>query len=60
MEEITIYKFQLKEIIEAFRMTDMIHKTSKKETCYDRTVSRAKKYAENALEGKKSDLVKYN
>jgi len=59
MEEITIYKFQLEDIIEALRMTSNIHDCQKGETCFDRSVRIAKKYAENALEGKKDERVKY-
>lgn len=59
MEEIVIYKFQLEEIIEALRMTSNLHDSQKGETCFDRTVRLAKKYAENALDGKKDERVKY-
>lgn len=59
MEEIVIYKFQLEEIIEALRMTSNLHDSQKGETCFDRTIRQAKKYAENALEGKKDERVKY-
>lgn len=60
MEEVTIYKYQLKEIQDALRLTSNIHNCSKKETCHDRVVTRAKKYAENALEGKIDNRVDYN
>lgn len=59
MEEIVIYKFQLEAIIEALRITSNIHNSSKGITCHDRQVRQAKKYAENALEGKKDERVKY-
>ena len=59
MKEVVIYEHQLKEIIDALRLTSRINKCSKKETCFDRTVMRAKKYAENALEGKIDDRVNY-
>ena len=50
MEEITIYKFQLEVIKEALRITANIHGSrKKKETCHDRMVVQAEKYAENAL-----------
>lgn len=59
MEEITIYRFQLEEIKEALRMTSNLHNCEKGETCFDRTVRQAKKFAENALDGKKDEKVKY-
>jgi len=45
MEEITIYKFQLKTIIEALRITSQIHNSSKGITCHDRQVRQAYEYA---------------
>jgi len=63
MEEIIIYKFQLEAIKEALRITANIHdsRNSKKEgqTCHDRMVRQAEKYAENALEGKIDVQVSY-
>tara|TARA_R110002051_G_scaffold120317_2_gene193536 strand:- start:3107 stop:3289 length:183 start_codon:yes stop_codon:yes gene_type:complete len=59
MEEVTIYKFQLIAMIEALRVTSNIHDCHEKKTCHDRMVTRAKKYGENAIEGKKDELVKY-
>jgi hypothetical protein len=59
MEEITIYKFQLKTIIEALRITSRIHNSSKGETCHDRQVRQAYEYAKNALENKKDVKVRY-
>ena len=59
MEEITIYKFQLEEIIDALRMTSNAHKSYEGLTCFDRTVRRAKQYAENALKGEKDTEVVY-
>ncbi|WP_299526011.1 hypothetical protein [uncultured Lutibacter sp.] len=59
MEEITIYKFQLEVISEALRLTSNIHNSKKGETCFDRQVRQAKKYTENALEGKKDLRVDY-
>ncbi len=59
MEEITIYKYQLEEIIEAFRLTNNIYHTRDKKTCYDRIVTRAEQYAQNAIEGKKDRKVGY-
>lgn len=60
MEEITIYKFQLETIIEALRLTANIHDSQKKTTCHDRTVMKAKKMAENALNGKKDEFVPHS
>ena len=63
MEEITIYKFQLVAIKEALRVTANIHdsrnKKKKDETCHDRMVRQAEKYAENALKGEKDTRVQY-
>ena len=60
MEEITIYKFQLEAIKEALRVTANIHNSRKTlETCYDRMVVQAEKYAENALKGEKDKVVRY-
>lgn len=60
MEEITIYKFQLEAIKEALRVTANIHNSRKKlETCHDRMVVEAEKYAENALNGEKDKVVRY-
>ena len=60
MEEITIYKFQLEAIKEALRVTANIHSSRKAmETCHDRMVVQAEKYAENALKGEKDKVVRY-
>lgn len=63
MEEITIYKFQLEAIKDALRVTANIHdsrnKLKKGETCHDRMVREAEKYAENALKGEKDIQVPY-
>lgn len=59
MEEITIYQFQLETIIEALRLTSNYNESSKGETCYDRQVRQAYKYAQNALAGKKDERVPY-
>jgi len=59
MREITIYQFQLEEIIDALRMTSNLHDSSLGKTCFDRTVRQAKQYAENALNGNKDTKVKY-
>ena len=59
MEEITIYKFQLEQIIEALRLTNNLHGCSKGETCFDRQVRQAYEYAKNALNGDKHILINY-
>ena len=60
MEEITIYKFQLEAIKKALRVTANIHNSRKTlETCHDRMVVQAEKYAENALKGEKDKVVRY-
>lgn len=63
MKEVTIYKFQLEAIKEALRVTANIHgsrdKNKKRQTCHDRMVRQAEKYAENALKGEKDIRVQY-
>jgi hypothetical protein len=59
MEEITIYKFQLENIIEALRITSNIHNCSKLETSHDRQVRSSLQYAKNALNGDKDIEVNY-
>lgn len=59
MDEITIYKFQLENIIEALRITSNIHNCSKLETSHDRQVRSALQYAKNALNGHKDIEVNY-
>lgn len=59
MEEITIYKFQLETIIDALRITSIIHDSSKGATCHDRQVRQALQYAKNALKGEKDTEVIY-
>lgn len=59
MEEITIYKFQLEAIQNALRLSANINNCRKKETCFDRIVTQAEKYADNALEDKKDEQVPY-
>ena len=51
MEKVTIYKFQLKTILEALRITSNIHNCSEGKTCFDRQVRQAYEYSKNALEG---------
>jgi len=59
MEEITIYKFQLENIIDALRLTSRIHNSKSGETCFDRQVRDAHQYAKNALDGKKDIEVRF-
>jgi hypothetical protein len=59
MDEVTIYKFQLENIIEALRITSNIHNCSKLETSHDRQVRSALQYAKNALNGYKDIEVNY-
>ena len=59
MEEITIYKFQLEQILEALRITSNIHNCSNGITCHDRQVRQAYRYAQNALDGKKDTIENY-
>lgn len=59
MRKIEIYEFQLEVIQEALRIASSIHSSQSKETCFDRQVCQAKKYAENALEGKIDERVSY-
>lgn len=59
MEEITIYKFQLKRILEALRITSNVNNSQEGETCYDRQVRQAYEYAKNALNGEKDITVNY-
>jgi len=59
MEEVTIYKFQLKAIENALRITANTHDSRKGKTCFDRQVRQAEQFAKNALEGNKDKEVKY-
>lgn len=59
MEEIVIYKYQLEKILEALRITSNIHNSTKGETCHDRQVRQAYKFAENALKGEPKMQVNY-
>ena len=59
MEEITIYKFQLENIIDALRITSNIHDSGKLETSHDRQVRSALQYSINALSGNKDVEVNY-
>lgn len=53
MKELTIYEYQLKQIIEALRLTSMLHNCSTRKTSFDRQVTQAKEMAENCLNGEK-------
>lgn len=57
--KIEIYEFQLKAIHDALRLTANLYESRKGETCFDRQVRQAEKYAKNALEGKIDERVKY-
>lgn len=59
MEEIIIYKFQLEAIKEALRVVANTYDCRLQETCMDRMVTQAEKYAENALNGGKDIIVRY-
>ena len=59
MEEIIIYKFQLEVIKEALRITSNIHHSNLGTSCHDRQVRQALKYAKNALDNNKDEIVKY-
>lgn len=58
-KKVEIYEWQLKKIQDALRMASNIHNSSKKITCFDRNITQAKKFAENALEGKIDERVEY-
>jgi hypothetical protein len=59
MEEIIIYKFQLKAIKEALRVVANTYDCRNQETCMDRMVTQAEKYAENALKGERDIIARY-
>lgn len=63
MKKIEIYEFQLKNIQDALRVTANIHgsrdKNKEGRTCHDRMVTQAEKYADNAMDGKIDERVKY-
>jgi len=58
-KKIEIYKWQLEKIQNALRMASNIHNSHTKTTCFDRNITQAKKFAENALEGKIDERVEY-
>lgn len=64
MKKIEIYEYQLKNIKDALRVTANIHgsRNPKKadQTCHDRMVRQAEKYAENALAGEIDKEVPYS
>ena len=57
MKEVIIYEYQLKEIIDALRLSANINGCWTKETAYCRTVMQAYQFAENALNGEKDKRV---
>ena len=57
MDEIKIYEFQLKAILEALNQSARILKSKSRETCIDRNIMQSIQYAENALNGKTDELV---
>jgi len=64
MEEIIIYQYQLETIQNALRIAANIHNSRNKNketgrTCFDRQVSQAEKFANNALEGNYKKAVEY-
>lgn len=59
MEEITIYKFQLESILEALRLTMILHNSKDGATCFDRQVRQSYKYVENALQSNKDARINY-
>lgn len=59
MEEITIYKFQLKAIEDALRVVANTYGCRNLETCMDRMVAQAEQFATNALNGEKDKTVHY-
>lgn len=59
MKEIIIYEYQLKNIIEALRMTSNIHNCYEGKTCHDRTVRQAYEQAKNAMVGDRDKEVSY-
>lgn len=54
MEELIIPLYQALEIQDALRMTINIYNCRKEETCWDRTVMKAKKYIDQVVESRKS------
>ena len=54
MDEIIIYKYQLKNIQNALRLAININNCDKKDnqTCFDRQMLKAKLFVDNALNGK--------
>ena len=54
MDEIIIYKYQLKAIQNALRLAININDCNKKDnqTCFDRQMLKAKLFVDNALNGK--------
>ena len=59
MEEIIIYRYQLETIKEALRLIANTYDCREQTTCLDRMVTQAEKFADNALNNKKDEFVKY-
>lgn len=58
MEVVSIYKWQLEDIIDVFRLTANIFKVRDKESCYGRDFRQAELFAKNALNGEKDKQVR--
>lgn len=58
MKEVIIYEYQLKEIIDALRLSANINGCWTKESAYARTLMLAYQYANNAIEGQKDKKPK--
>lgn len=59
MKKVEIYEFQLEAIKNALRLTANAYGCRSGETCLDRNVRQAEKYAENALNGDIDKRVNY-
>jgi len=60
MEEVIIYRFQLESIRDALQLTKRIMVEREKntgESCFDRDVKQSLIWSENALNGKKDEIV---
>lgn len=53
MEELVIYEFQRKEILETFRLIKNIYREGKEETSLDRSIANCEKHLAESLENKK-------
>lgn len=59
MKEIVIYEYQLDEIINALRLCGNVLNTQTKTSCLDRVVEKAKKFAQNAKDGKINERYRH-